>query len=58
MFAIVADPPDSGNCLQTGTAGTGGDLFAATFGTFFRFGYRLFGIFYILLFFFSSVYHP
>ena len=37
MFAIVANPPDAGYCLQTSTAGAGGDLLTATFGTHFGF---------------------
>jgi len=40
MFAVVANPPDAGNCLQTGTAGAGRNLITATLGAFFRFGYR------------------
>jgi hypothetical protein len=37
MLAVVANPPDAGYCLQTGSARAGGDLLTATFGTHFGF---------------------
>jgi hypothetical protein len=40
MFAVVTNPPDAGYRLETGAAGAGGNLLAATFRAFFRLGCR------------------
>ena len=57
MFAVITNPPDSGYCLETGTTGAGGDLLAAALGAGLRLCYWRFGVFHILSFFISSVYH-
>jgi len=56
MLAVVTNPPDAGDRLETGTAGTGGNFLTPAFGARFRLC-RFPAIFHILAFFFCFVSH-
>ena len=56
MLTVVTNPPDAWYCLETGTAGTGGNFLTTTFGAYLRL-FRFLAVFHILSFFFFSIRH-